>query len=356
MFTRNKPLVAVDLGTHSIKLVQLKKVGKSYHLQNFGVMPLHPEAIVDGTVMDAGAVVEGLRNIVRMEKVRVKDVVTAVSGQSVIVKKIRVPHMTEKELAESITWEAEQHIPFEISEVNIDFQIMSPPTGMPVENGNQMDVVLVAARKVKMEDHLSLFYEAGLNPVIVDTDVFALENEYEINSEPYEGVVALVDIGASAMHINIIRDGCTLFQRDIGMGGNRYTERLQHEFGISYKEAEALKMGVGFSDQHGLEQVLPLLLAVSEELSEELKRSLEFFRTTVALDYPITKMVLSGGCARIKGLHQLFSAHLGLPVEVANPFRNIHYSGKVFDPEYLQDMAPVAAIGVGLAMRRMDDR
>jgi type IV pilus assembly protein PilM len=124
MFARNKPLVAIDIGSHSIKLVQLKKAGKSYHLQNFGVMPLRPDSIIDGTVMDAGSVVEGIRNLVRMEKIKVKDVVTAISGQSVIVKKIRMPEMTEKELAESIIWEAEQHIPFEISEVNIDFQIM----------------------------------------------------------------------------------------------------------------------------------------------------------------------------------------------------------------------------------------
>ena len=356
MFARNKPLVAIDLGTHSIKLVQLKKIGKNYHLQNFGLIPLKPDAIVDGTIMDAGAVVEGLRNLVRMEKVKVKDVVTAISGQSVIVKKIRIPSMTEKELAESITWEAEQHIPFEISEVNIDFQIMPPPAIGAAERDNQMDVILIAARKSKMDDHLSLFHEAGLNPVIVDTDVFAIENEYELNQESYASVVALVNIGASAMHVNILRDGFTLFQRDIALGGKRYTEVLQNEFGVSYEEAEALKMGVGFSDQCSAEQVLPLLLSVSEELSEELKRSLDFFRTTVTSDTPIEKMVVSGGCARIKGLDQLFSARLGLPVEVANPFRNIHYSGKTFDPEYLQDMAPVAAVGVGLAMRRMDDR
>lgn len=356
MLSRNKPLVAIDIGSHSIKLVQLKKVGKSYHLQNFGVMPLRPESIVDGTVMDAGAVVDGIRNLVRMEKTKIKDVVTAISGQSVIVKKINMPQMTEKELSESIMWEVEQHIPFEISEVNIDFQILPPPLDAPASTGNQMDVLLVAARKSKMDDYISLLNEAGLNPVIVDTDVFALENEYEINNDEAgeDEVVALVDIGASAMNINILKNGITLFQRDIATGGNRYTSVFQQEFGIDYEEAEALKMGANFTDERGSEQVLPLLVSVSEELCEELQRSLEFFRTTIA-EGPITKMVLSGGCARIKGLEQLLSRRLGIPVEVANPFRNIHYNGKVFDPEYLQDMAPVAAVGVGLAMRRMDD-
>jgi len=355
MFARNKPLVAIDIGSHSIKLVQLKKAGKSYHLQNFGVMPLRPESIIDGTVMDAGSVVEGIRNLVRMEKIKVKDVVTAISGQSVIVKKIRMPEMTEKELAESIIWEAEQHIPFEISEVNIDFQIMpaAPTTATPPDH--QMDVLLIAARKSKMEDYMSLLNEAGLNPVIVDSDVFALENGYEINNEDEDSrIVALVDIGASAMHINILKDGVTLFQRDIATGGNHYTAAFQQEFNISYEQAEALKMGVGFTDECGAEQVLPLLVSVSEELRGELQRSLEFFRSTM-VDEPIQKMVLSGGCARIKGLDQLLSRRLGLPVEVANPFRNIHYSGKLFDPEYLQEMAPVAAVGVGLATRRLDD-
>lgn len=354
MFARNKPLVAIDIGSHSIKLVQLKKAGKSYHLQNFGVMPLRPESIIDGTVMDVGSVVEGIRNLVRMEKIKVKDVVTAISGQSVIVKKIRMPEMTEKELAESIIWEAEQHIPFEISEVNIDFQIMpAAPAATPPDN--QMDVLLIAARKSKMEDYMSLLNEAGLNPVIVDSDVFALENGYEINNEDEDSrIVALVDIGASAMHINILKDGVTLFQRDIATGGNHYTAAFQQEFNISYEQAEALKMGVGFTDECGAEQVLPLLVSVSEELRGELQRSLEFFRSTM-VDEPIQKMVLSGGCARIKGLDQLLSRRLGLPVEVANPFRNIHYSGKLFDPEYLQEMAPVAAVGVGLATRRLDD-
>lgn len=152
MFSRNKPLVAIDIGSHSVKLVQLKKAGKSYHLQNFGVMPLRPDSIIDGTVMDAGSVVEGIRNLVRMEKIKVKDVVTAISGQSVIVKKIRMPEMTEKELAESIIWEAEQHIPFEISEVNIDFQIMPASPAAATPHDNQMDVLLIAARKSKMED------------------------------------------------------------------------------------------------------------------------------------------------------------------------------------------------------------
>jgi type IV pilus assembly protein PilM len=355
MFKWNKPLVAIDIGSHSIKLIQLKKTGKSYHLQNFGVMPLKHESIVDGTIMDAGAVVESIRNLVQMEKIATRDVVTSVSGESVIVKKIRMQQMSEKELSETIVWEAEQHIPFEISDVNLDFQIMPPQAESNAAGDNRMDVILVAARKSKLDDHMGILHEAGLNPIIVDTDVFAIENEFEINGEPDDEVTALVDFGASAMNINILQGGTTLFQHDLTIGGNRYNEALQNEFGIGYEEAEALRMGVGFTEERGAEQVLPILVTVSEELCDELRRSLEFFRST-ADNVAIKKMVLSGGCARMKGLDVLFSSRLRMRVQIANPFRNIHYNGKLFDPEYLQDMAPVAAVGIGLAMRRMDDR
>lgn len=354
MFSHNKPLVGIDIGTHSIKIAHLKRSGNSYKLLNFGIMPLKYDSIVDGNIMDAGSVVESIRNLFRMENLKTKDVVTAISGSSVIVKKISVPQMTEDELSGSISWEAEQHIPFEISDVNLAFQIVPSVPGIPDKNDNQMDVILVAARKAKMDDYTSLLIEAGLNPVIVDLDVFALENEYEANTFEEEGVVALVDIGASAMNINILKDSFTLFQRDIAIGGNRYNAALQRQFSVDYETAEALKMGVGFTKERGPEQVLSVMIRVSEELSEELLRSFEFFRTTTSEDV-INKVVLSGGCARMKGLDRFLRQRLGVPVELADPFRNIHCNSKVFDPEYLQDIAPVAAVSVGLALRRIND-
>jgi type IV pilus assembly protein PilM len=320
------------------------------------MMPLMPEAIVDGTVANAGVVVEALRNLLRMEKIKTKDVATTISGQSVIVKKIRVPQMTEKELAENIQWEAEQHIPFEISEVNIDFQILPSMSSFEERTNNQIDVLLVAARKSKVDEYVGLIIESGLNPIVVDTDVFALENEFEINNDSIEDkAVALIDIGASTMNINVLKGNVTMFQRDIAIGGNRYTAALQKEFSVSYEQAEALKMGIGFTENRGKSQVLSLMGVVSEEISEEIQRSLEFFRSTTA-EEAIDRIVLSGGCAKIKGLDRFLSDRLGLAVEVANPFRNLHYSEKVFDPGYLQEMAPLAAVCVGLALRRMNDR
>jgi type IV pilus assembly protein PilM len=197
--------------------------------------------------------------------------------------------------------------------------------------------------------------DAGLTPVVIDTDIFALENEFEMNYAGEEGTVALVDIGASTMNINILKDSVTMFQRDIAIGGNRYTSVLQKEFHLGYEQAEALKMGTGFTAKYGKDQVLPLMATVSEEICEEIQRSLEFFRSTTS-EADVGRMVISGGCARIKGLDKFLQHRLELPVQVADPFRNIQYSDKVFDPSYLQTMAPVAAVGVGLALRRMNDR
>ena len=352
---RKRLLVGIDIGTHSIKVVRLKQKGRGYQLLNFGIMPLRPETIVDGNIADADAMVEAVRNLMRIEKIKAKEVATAVSGQSVIVKRIRVPQMTEQELNEAIQGEAEQHIPFEISDVNIDFQVLPAAREDDERTDNQMDVLLVAAKKAKIRDYTSLLTAAGLNPVVVDIDAFALENEYEVSTGQEDGVVALVDIGATTMNINVLKASSTLFQRDIAIGGNRYTAAIQKELQVSYDQAEALKMGVGLTDNHSQEEVLAVMAGVSEEIAEEIQRSFEFFRTTAA-DEVIDKMVISGGCAKIKGLDRFLSNRLGLPVSVADPFRGLYYNEKVFDPEYLHDMSPVAAVSVGLALRRMRDR
>jgi type IV pilus assembly protein PilM len=354
-FSRKSLLIGVDIGTHSIKIVQLKKAGRFYNLQHFGIMPLMQESIVEGSITNASAIVEALRNLVRMEKIKEKDVATVISGPSVIVKKIRVPQMTEKELSTNIQWEAEQHIPFEISEVNIDFQILPSMEFAGEKAGNQIDVLLVAAKKSKVDDYTSLIVEAGLHPVVVDTDIFALENEYELNNEIEDKIVALIDIGASTMNINILKGNTTTFQRDIAIGGNRYTAALQKEFNLSYEQAEALKMGVGFTENRGKEHVLSVMAVVSEEISDEIQRSLEFFRSSTA-EEAVDKVMLSGGCARIKGLDRFLGNRLGVPVEIANPFRRLRCSERTFDPEYLRDMAPLAAVGVGLALRGRSDR
>ena len=201
MWGKKKDVIGLDIGCSSIKLVELRVDKKGYKLQNLAVSPLPPEAIVDGALMDSVTIIDAIRNVIADSKTKTRDIVTSVSGHSVIVKKISLPFMTEAELEESIPWEAERYIPFDINDVNIDFQIF----GAAPENPEVMDVVLVAAKKDIINDYVSIIMEAGLNPVIIDTDSFALENMLAINYDlAKEETVAIVNVGASVTNINIV--------------------------------------------------------------------------------------------------------------------------------------------------------
>ena len=349
-FGRRPLLTGLDIGSHAIKLVRLKARQGGYQLVNFGVMPLPPRAIVDHTITDEGSVVTALRNLLRMEKISTADTAVAVSGQAVLTKTIRLPRMRDRELAEAMQWEAEQHIPFDMADVNLDFRIL--PAGN--ETGGQMDVLLVAARKARVAERAQLLTAAGLRPVVIDIDALALANAFEAAHGLAEAPMALVDIGAGTTTINIVSNGVTLFQRALATGGERYTSALQNALGVTTDEAEALKMGHGHIDAARREVLLDVMATVSAEIGAELRQSFELFRTTTHRD--IARATISGGCARIKGLDRFLGGHLGLPVSVANPFDRICCDASQFDATYLQDMAPLAAVGVGLALRRRGDR
>lgn len=352
---RNRPVVGIDIGSHSIKLVRLKKVKQGYMLLNLGIIPLPPEAIVDGAIIDAEGVIEALKNLIKSEEIKTKDVVTAVSGTSVIVKKINLPVMSESDLQASINWEAEQYIPFDIEDVYMDYQILRSSEEEEPGSKELMEVLLVAAKKEKVEDYTSLILEAGLNPLVVDVDVFAIENSYEINHGiPTEQTIALVDIGASVMNINIIKDGVTTFTQDTSIGGQLYTETLQKRFNLSFEQAEALKMGVEVRGVSPTE-ILPILTSVTADIAMKIQQSFEFYRTASVSERDIDKIVLSGGCAKLQGIYQYLSDRLSIPVEIADPFERILFDEKQFDPEYLMELAPLAAIGVGLASRYVGD-
>ena len=346
-----KPLVTgLDIGSHSIKLVRLKARQDGYQLVNFGVMPLPARAAVDHTTTDEGSVVAAIRNLVRMEKISARDTAVALSGQAVLSKTIRLPRMSDRELAEAMRWEAEQHVPFDVADVNLDFRIL--PSGHAT--GGQMDVLLVAARKARVADRTALLSAAGLRPVVVDIDALALANAFEAAHGLAEGPTALVDLGAGTTNVSIVTNGATLFQRAVALGGNRYTSAVQHAFGVDFDEAEALKMGHRHVDAAQRDALLGVLAAVSTEIGNELQRSFELFHA--AASRGVEGVVISGGCARIKGLDRFLAAHLGLPVSVANPFDRMRCDDDRFDAAYLQDMAPLAAVGVGLALRRRGDR
>ncbi len=348
---KKKDVVGIDIGSSSIKLVELNRGKSGFKLQNLGISPLPPEAIVDGALMDSVTIIDGIRDLVSTTKTKRKDVVTSVSGHSVIVKKISLPFMTEAELEESIQWEAERYIPFDINDVNIDFHML----GSSSENAELMDVVLVAAKKDIINDYQSVIVEAGLNPVIIDTDSFALENMLEINYDiDKDDTVAIANVGASITNINIVRNNTSSFTRDIFKGGNQITEEIQRQLHIDYEEAERIK--VGDKGEAAFQPALQnVLKTASEALAVEIGNSLDFFQSTTTYE-KVSKLYLSGGGSKIKDFDIVLQQQIGIPVEVANPFKRIEYSGKNFDMDYLREIGPIMAVAVGLASRRVGDK
>jgi type IV pilus assembly protein PilM len=350
-----KNVIGLDIGSSSVKLVQLKESKRGYQLLNFGTTQLPPEAIIDGALMNSTVIVSTIRDLIQNQRIRSKEVGIAISGHSVIIKKITGPAMTEEELEESIQWEAEQYIPFDINDVNIDVQVLTPE---PSEQG-QMDVLLVAAKKDMINDYLAVVQEAGLVPVVVDVAAFCAENAFEVNYDlPATDTIVLVNIGASVININVLADGVTAFTRDISMGGNQFTEEIQKQLNVSHDEAEALKLGGGSSsdaDSVVPQEVERVIAAVSENLAGEIQRSLDFYAATAA-DSQISRIYLSGGTCKLPSLYKVVENKVGVPVEIMNPFRNIEFDPKRFDPEYIREVGPAAAVAVGLAIRSPDDK
>jgi type IV pilus assembly protein PilM len=331
--------------------VELKQHKRGYELRNFGMAQLPPEAIVDGVIMDSAVVVESIRNLISNLKIKNRNVATSVSGHSLITKKIQLPLMTEAELEEQIQWEAEQYIPFEIEEVNIDFQILGPL----LDEEGQMDVLLVAVKKDIINDYAAVIAEAGLAVHVVDVDGFALENVFEVTYPDFlDKTVVMIDVGAGIMNINVLKNGVSTFTRDITIGGSNFTEEIQKEIGVGYEEAEILKLG-GSSEHAGPEGVLEVVRMTTESLVLEIQRSLDFFSATSA-EEEVHRIFLSGGSCRVPGLAMAVEERMGIPTEILNPFRGLDYPEKLFDPDYLELMGPVAAVASGLALRRTDER
>ena len=352
-FGKSKSIIGLDIGSSSVKVVELVNRHKGIELQHVGIAPLPPEAIVQGAFLNSGAIVDAISQAVDEAGIKNKNVATAVSGHSVIVKKISLPMMTRDELEESIRWEAEQYIPFDINEVNLDFQIL--------ESGDaegQMDVLLVAAKKDLIDDYVQVISEAGLNASVIDVAAFAVENAFEANCDSnHDDVVALINIGAQVVSINIVDHGVPAFTRDVSTGGNLYTEEIQKALSVGWEEAERLKIGGGPGEES--QEVVPqeveqAMRSVTETVLGEISRSLDFFSATAA-EARISKVVLSGGGARVSGLDAAFQGKTNLPVEMLDPLARAMPSGK-FDQEFLDQVAPLLGVSMGLALRRMDDQ
>ena len=347
--------VGLDIGSSSVKLARLKETKRGFSLLSYASAPLPPEAIVDGALMNSAAIVSAIQDLCAANKIKAREAAIGVSGHSVIIKKITLPRMTQEELDESIQWEAEQYIPFDVKDVNIDT--------FPLETGNdqagQMDVLLVAAKKDMINDYVSVVTEAGLQPVVVDVDAFAVQNMFEANYEQVAGeTIVLINAGASVVNINVVTNGASTFTRDITVGGNQFTEEIQKQLNVSYDEAEALKVGgqrAGEADAVVPQEVERVMLGVAEQMAGEIQRSLDFYSATAA-DSHFSKVYLSGGAARVPALFKVIEQRVGVPVEILNPFKSIEVDNRKFDPQHILEIAPAAAVAVGLALRSPGDK
>ncbi len=352
VFRKAKSLVGLDIGSSAVKAVELKPAGKAYKVSAFGSEVVPPDSIVDGAIIDGSVVAEAIRRLFAGLGIKTKDVAASLSGNAVIVKKITLPVMTEAELAESIYWEAEQYIPFDIQDVNLDYQILDRGT----EGGKgTMDVLLVAAKKEKIADYSGVIAQAGRSAVVVDVDAFALQNAYEVNYGIEPGaVVVLLNAGASATNINILNGDQSVFTRDISLGGNAYTEALQKELNLPFDLADQLKRGVAV-DGVTFDDARPVLRAVSENVMLEIQKTFDFFKATASSDR-IDRIMLSGGASRAEGFNEMLSDRFAAPIEALDPFKRVTFDTKKFQVESAADVAPTAAVAVGLALRRVGDR
>lgn len=350
MIFGKKSIIGLDIGSKHVKAVQLKNVRGSYYLEKLGIATLEPELIVDGSILDSSRVVEAIKGLITSSNIKIKDAAVSLSGHSsVIIKRVSIAQMSEDDLKESIKFEAEQYIPFDIEDVNLDFQIL----GL-ADKENMMDVLVVAAKKDKINEYVNVTRDAGLNPVIVDVDAFALENMFEFNYEvkPDENV-ALVNIGASMININILKGGISAFTRDSAVGGNLHTEALQKEFTLSYANAEKLKQE-GAMEGVAKEDVKAVLASASEDIIAEISRSFDYFRDTTNYEN-INEIILCGGGALTAEFVPLLSERSGINVKVAEPLKNVHIPD-YFDREYLKKINPVVSVAVGLALRSIGDK
>jgi type IV pilus assembly protein PilM len=351
-FSKSKPIVGLDIGSSAVKAIELKAAAKSFKVTAFASEPLPPDSIVDGAIIDGTAVADAIRRVFAAAPFKSKDVAASLSGNAVIVKKINLPVMTEAELAESIIWEAEQYIPFDVQDVNLDYQVMG--TGSGAASGT-MDVLLVAAKKEKIADYTGVIAQAGRTPVVVDVDAFALQNAYEANYgiDP-NAIVVLLNAGASAININIVSGEQSLFTRDISMGGNAYTEAVQKELNVPFDQAERLKKrqpvdGMTFQDAQ------PVLHAMTENVLLEVQKTFDFFKATAVSDR-IDRIVLSGGASGVDGFAVALQERFGSTVVSFDPFRSIAFDPAKFGIVDAEHVLPTAAVAVGLALRKSGDR
>lgn len=350
MLGEGKNLVGVDIGASAIKVVQLKESRKKLQVVRYGFVPLPAQTIIDGHVMNSGAVVEGLMKVFTDCKISQKDVAIGVYGQSVIVRKITVPIMTNEELEEQIGWEAEQHIPFDIKVMSIDYEVLRrrPEAG-------QMDLLLVAAKKDEINDYAAIVREAKLKPVIVDINAFTIQNIFEHQQGlPQEGTIALLNVGAAVSSLNIVSKGVSAFTREITNAGNAITEEIQKQCNVPFDQAEAYKCGGGPTDIVP-QEVHQIIQSACDSLAGEIQRSLDFYLATSG-ETEIGRIFVSGGSAYLAPLCQAIEKRAHVPVQVFDPMADLTVDAKYVNEQDLRARAAQMVVALGLSLRQDKER
>ena len=347
----NNSMVGVDIGSSSVKAVELQGKSGSFQLMSLGYESLEPDSIVDGQIMELNSVANAIATIFNEHKIKTTKVAAGVNGHSVIVKNIVLPQMTADELEESFSWHAEEHIPFDISDVNLDYHVMD-------KSADAIHVLMAACKRDKVANLKQTIQLAGKQPAVIDVDAFALQNCYELNYGPQpREIVALLNIGASTTNINVLSGVRSVFTRDATFGGNQYTSLLQKELGLTFEQAEQVKRGMPIPEGIEQREIEPILDTVSDILALEIQKTMDFYRATVEDgESAVGKILISGGGSKLKGLVEFLSKRFDMPVELFDPFRKIKVDSRGFDPEYMREIVPEMAIAVGLALRGVDAR
>jgi len=349
-FGKKDHIVGLDIGSRSIKAAEITETKRGLSLTHFGIVDIAHGAIEEGTINDPETVAESIKQLFKSYNIKESNVAVSIGGYSVIVKKISVQTMDEEKLQETIHFEAEQYIPFDISDVNLDFQIL----GESESNPGQMNVFLVAAKKEMVNDYINLVNLAGLNPCIVDVEAFALQNTFEANYDLQSENTALIDIGASKTSLNILKGNSSLFMRDVSLGCGQINQKIMSLIECSFEEAEQLKYG-DKPDKLTAEDLKGIISSVVADWCTEIRRALDFFYSTYPEDQ-IKRIILSGGGANIEEFRELLATEASAEVESINPFKNFEIDKKNFDDSFIKQIAPQAAISMGLAMRKVDDK
>lgn len=351
IFGKKAHIVGLDIGSSTLKAGEVVETGKGQSLKSFGMITLPSGAIEEGNIRDPDAVADAIKKLFKENGIKEQNVAISIGGLSVIVKKINIATMEENELQETINLEAEQYIPFDISDVNLDFQIL----GESEHNPNQMSVLLVAAKKETITDYIDLVNLAGLNPCVIDVDGFALQNNYEMNYETAEGEnVALIDIGASKTSLNILKGDSSVFMRDVSLGCGQINEKIMSMADCTPEEAEEIKFSEQ-SDKIAPEDLREIISSVVASWTSEIRRALDFFYSTYPDDH-IERILLSGGGGNIEEFRNLLADETSAEVETINPFGFLSIDSERFEASYLERVAPQAAICMGLAIRKVDDK